>query len=150
MSLRVARRSVTPGLDTDTERKEIETTFVRLRLIVALIMGSVKEASQVAEVDDSKNLTISFEGRPYSHPLPLSLPLEEQVYKLGLGTYLADYLGLNAALYEWAESYDSKDWDRLRKCIAPTLRVRSFPFPLSAPFSRSFPRPRHPSRNEEK
>lgn len=35
-----------------------------------------------------------------------------------------DYLGLNAALYEWADSYDSKDWDRLRKCIAPTLRVR--------------------------
>jgi scytalone dehydratase len=34
-----------------------------------------------------------------------------------------DYLGLNAALYEWADSYDSKDWDRLRKCIAPTLRV---------------------------
>ncbi|CAI4217116.1 unnamed protein product [Parascedosporium putredinis] len=39
-----------------------------------------------------------------------------------------DYLGLNAALYEWADSYDSKDWDRLRKCIAPTLRIdyRSF------------------------
>ena len=35
----------------------------------------------------------------------------------------ADYLGLNAAAYEWADSYDSKDWDRLRKCIAPTLRV---------------------------
>ncbi|KAF6803652.1 scytalone dehydratase [Colletotrichum musicola] len=33
-----------------------------------------------------------------------------------------DYLGLNAALYEWADSYDSKDWDRLRKCIAPELR----------------------------
>ena len=54
-----------------------------------------------------------------------------------------DYLGLNAALYEWAESYDSKvssglflstcaqrlqDWDRLAACIAPTMRVdyRSF------------------------
>lgn len=33
-----------------------------------------------------------------------------------------------AANYEWADSYDTKDWDRLRKCIAPTLRVdyRSF------------------------
>ena len=40
------------------------------------------------------------------------------------GTDGLDYLGLNAALYEWADSYDSKDWDRLRKCIAPTLRVR--------------------------
>lgn len=33
-----------------------------------------------------------------------------------------------AAVFEWAESYDSKDWKRLEKCIAPTLRVdyRSF------------------------
>ncbi|CAK7207746.1 Scytalone dehydratase [Sporothrix eucalyptigena] len=39
-----------------------------------------------------------------------------------------DYLGLLSAAYEWADSYDSKDWDRLRRCIAPTLRIdyRSF------------------------
>ncbi|KAI9776505.1 MAG: Scytalone dehydratase [Geoglossum umbratile] len=39
-----------------------------------------------------------------------------------------DYLGLNTALLEWADSYDSKDWDRLAKCIAPTMIVdyRSF------------------------
>jgi scytalone dehydratase len=39
-----------------------------------------------------------------------------------------DYLGLTTCLVEWADSYDSKDWDRLRKCIAPTLRIdyRSF------------------------
>lgn len=36
--------------------------------------------------------------------------------------------GCMAAVFEWAESYDSKDWARLRKCIAPTLRIdyRSF------------------------
>ncbi|KAK5017709.1 Scytalone dehydratase [Cryomyces antarcticus] len=34
-----------------------------------------------------------------------------------------DLIGLQAAVYEWADSYDSKDWDRLRKCIAPTLKV---------------------------
>src|SRR3954462_3856812 len=34
-----------------------------------------------------------------------------------------DFLGLNTCLYEWADSYDSKDWERLSKCIAPTLRV---------------------------
>lgn len=34
-----------------------------------------------------------------------------------------DFLGLSEAAFEWADSYDSKDWDRLRKCIAPTLRV---------------------------
>lgn len=40
----------------------------------------------------------------------------------------SDYLGLNAALFEWAESYDSKNWARLRACVAPTMRIdyRSF------------------------
>ncbi|KAF2666832.1 Scytalone dehydratase [Microthyrium microscopicum] len=39
-----------------------------------------------------------------------------------------DYLGLNTALFEWADSYDAKDWERLSKVIAPTLRIdyRSF------------------------
>jgi len=39
-----------------------------------------------------------------------------------------DYLGLNHALFEWADSYDAKDWERLSRCIAPTLRIdyRSF------------------------
>ncbi|KAI1772554.1 Scytalone dehydratase [Hypoxylon cercidicola] len=39
-----------------------------------------------------------------------------------------DFLGLQACVVEWADSYDTKDWDRLRKCIAPTLRIdyRSF------------------------
>lgn len=36
--------------------------------------------------------------------------------------------GCMAAVYEWACSYDTKDWNRLSKCIAPTLRIdyRSF------------------------
>jgi hypothetical protein len=34
-----------------------------------------------------------------------------------------DIAGCQVALFEWAESYDTKDWDRLAKCIAPTLRV---------------------------
>ena len=43
-------------------------------------------------------------------------------------SFTTDYLGLTTCLFEWADSYDSKDWDRLAKCIAPTLRVdyRSF------------------------
>ena len=39
------------------------------------------------------------------------------------------HLGLNHALFEWADSYDAKDWERLSKCIAPTLRVGPFPQP---------------------
>lgn len=34
-----------------------------------------------------------------------------------------DVIDCQAALFEWAESFDSKDWDRLSKCIAPTLYV---------------------------
>ncbi|KAF4581218.1 conidial pigment biosynthesis scytalone dehydratase Arp1 [Ophiocordyceps camponoti-floridani] len=34
-----------------------------------------------------------------------------------------DYLELNDLLFEWGDSYDSKDWDRLRGIIAPTLYV---------------------------
>lgn len=42
-------------------------------------------------------------------------------------TNFSDYMGLLSAAYEWADSYDSKDWDRLRRCIAPTLRVSFCP-----------------------
>ncbi|KAG5970579.1 hypothetical protein E4U55_001579 [Claviceps digitariae] len=34
-----------------------------------------------------------------------------------------DLSACQAALFEWAESYDTKDWARLSKCIAPTLHV---------------------------
>ena len=35
----------------------------------------------------------------------------------------SDVLQCQEALFEWAESFDTKDWDRLGKCIAPTLYV---------------------------
>ncbi|KAF4240424.1 hypothetical protein CNMCM6805_004944 [Aspergillus fumigatiaffinis] len=33
-----------------------------------------------------------------------------------------------SALFEWADSYDTKDWERLKKSVAPSLRIdyRSF------------------------
>ncbi|EHY59741.1 Scytalone dehydratase [Exophiala dermatitidis] len=39
-----------------------------------------------------------------------------------------DYQGCLTAYFEWAEAYDSKDWDRLRRIVAPTVRIdyRSF------------------------
>ncbi|KUI65329.1 Scytalone dehydratase [Cytospora mali] len=36
---------------------------------------------------------------------------------------MEDILGCQTALYEWAESYDTKDWDRLSNCIAPSLCI---------------------------
>ena len=43
---------------------------------------------------------------------------------------LLDILGCQTVLFEWAESYDTKDWDRLVKCVAPTVRVNLVPFLL--------------------
>ncbi|KAM4065016.1 scytalone dehydratase [Hirsutella rhossiliensis] len=34
-----------------------------------------------------------------------------------------DYLDLSALLFDWGDSYDAKDWDRLRGIIAPSLYV---------------------------
>lgn len=34
-----------------------------------------------------------------------------------------DVVGCQAAVFEWAESYDTKDWERLAQCVTPTLHV---------------------------
>lgn len=34
-----------------------------------------------------------------------------------------DITACETVLFEWAESYDGKDWERLERCIAPSLRV---------------------------
>ena len=34
-----------------------------------------------------------------------------------------DYLELRNLAFEWAESFDTKDWERLRRCLAPSLRL---------------------------
>jgi Scytalone dehydratase len=61
-------------------------------------------------------------------PLPLVFTHHQPL------THQKDVLGCQAALYEWAESYDTKDWDRLSKCIAPTLRVGLPLLPHSPPY----------------
>jgi hypothetical protein len=58
---------------------------------------------------------ITFEGK---------YPTMVQVARSAALICVIEYLGCSEAAFEWADSYDSKDWDRLRKCIAPTLRVR--------------------------
>ena len=35
----------------------------------------------------------------------------------------ADILECQAAIFEWAESFDTKDWERLSRCVSPTLYV---------------------------
>ncbi|TVY86692.1 Scytalone dehydratase, partial [Lachnellula willkommii] len=36
---------------------------------------------------------------------------------------ISDYLELNNVAYEWASSYDTKDWTRLRRCLAPSITL---------------------------
>jgi scytalone dehydratase len=34
-----------------------------------------------------------------------------------------DYLDICNLAFEWAQSYDNKDWDRLQRCLAPSIRL---------------------------
>ncbi|KAI9660351.1 MAG: hypothetical protein M1821_009701 [Bathelium mastoideum] len=34
-----------------------------------------------------------------------------------------DYLAMRNIAFEWSESYDNKDWERLRKILAPAVRL---------------------------
>ncbi|KAF3407934.1 putative scytalone dehydratase [Talaromyces pinophilus] len=43
--------------------------------------------------------------------------------KPNLDISFQDFLELSKVVFDWADSYDSKDWDRLRGIIAPTLTV---------------------------
>jgi len=36
---------------------------------------------------------------------------------------LSDYLAINNVAFEWAHSYDTKDWDRLQNILAPSTRL---------------------------
>ncbi|MCJ1446843.1 MAG: hypothetical protein MMC23_007350 [Stictis urceolatum] len=36
---------------------------------------------------------------------------------------LSDYIDIRNVAFEWAESYDTKDWERLRACLAPSVRL---------------------------
>lgn len=49
----------------------------------------------------------------------------EQIRLANLHAEDSDIISCQAALFEWAESFDTKDWTRLAGCIAPTLYVRS-------------------------
>ena len=56
----------------------------------------------------------TFEGARYQNQV------KHDIYLL---TNRTEVMGCQTACFEWADSYDSKDWKRLEKCIAPTLRV---------------------------
>lgn len=43
----------------------------------------------------------------------------------------SDYLTLSEITFEWGDSYDDKDWVRLRAILAPTLMVKDTPLPSS-------------------
>ncbi|KAL6800777.1 Scytalone dehydratase [Trichoderma sp. SZMC 28013] len=36
---------------------------------------------------------------------------------------IQDYLSINNLAFEWAESYDTKDWGRLKESLAPSIRL---------------------------
>jgi scytalone dehydratase len=34
-----------------------------------------------------------------------------------------DYVDIRNLAFEWVQSYDNKDWDRLHRCLAPSIRL---------------------------
>ena len=40
-----------------------------------------------------------------------------------INLHVLDVVGCQTAVFEWAESYDTKDWERLAQCVTPTLHV---------------------------
>jgi scytalone dehydratase len=34
-----------------------------------------------------------------------------------------DYLDVGNVAFEWAQSYGTKDWERLQRCCAPSIRL---------------------------
>lgn len=93
-------------------------------------------------VPHSSGRPLSFEGTSFSScvleipPLQCQPSFVRSVHTHGtywqlltpISPFSPDYLALNAVLFEWADAYDSKDWDRLSRVLAPTLNVdyRSF------------------------
>ena len=54
--------------------------------------------------------------RPGKHELTLR-------QHLLLTTDLADHIELGNLVFEWVQSYDTKDWERLKQCLAPSTRL---------------------------
>lgn len=40
-----------------------------------------------------------------------------------LTSAISDYLEMRNVAFEWAQSYDNKDWERLRRILAPSVRL---------------------------
>ncbi|KAF3017104.1 hypothetical protein E8E14_008541 [Neopestalotiopsis sp. 37M] len=36
---------------------------------------------------------------------------------------LSDYIALRSLAFEWAESYDTKNWEQLKQCLAPSTSL---------------------------
>ncbi len=55
----------------------------------------------------------------------------------------SDYLTLSEITFEWGDSYDDKDWVRLRAILAPTLMVKDTSLParldINAPTDTIYP-----------
>jgi len=43
--------------------------------------------------------------------------------KMSTDIALSDYLEVSNVAFEWAQSYDTKDWERLQRCLAPSVKL---------------------------
>ncbi|KAL8715830.1 MAG: hypothetical protein Q9220_000497 [cf. Caloplaca sp. 1 TL-2023] len=76
--------------------------------------------TQVSPRNDRPAARISFDGK--SIPTIVRHILDGEPADSGLIQSL-DYLSLSEITFEWGDSYDAKDWRRLRAILAPTLMI---------------------------
>ena len=89
--------------------------------------------------NNSSTQKISFDGMKFLYPTLLALQRSWTDTAPG-----QDYLCLSEITFEWGESYDGKDWVRLRRILAPTLKVsvqhrNNLSFPTSISTNKGYP-----------
>ena len=108
-----------------------DITISRLHLQEALnrywSSGQVMTINGVKSSTPSPTSKISFEGKAtvfMKYSFKISLAGNNSDTGPPHSLIQTDYLSLSEITFEWGDSYDDKDWDRLRKILAPTLMVR--------------------------
>ena len=81
---------------------------------------------------DTTPSKISFEGTSGNQTMGMVAVSSEHVcffvlhrQKLKRKSKCSEFLALSEITFEWSDSYDNKDWARLRTILAPSLMVRS-------------------------
>lgn len=112
----------------------IEISFSRVQLQDSLnrYWASAMTSNGVSHSPPVATQRISFDGKLTDVLIHASLllccPCKRSIWFTRI-----EYLSLSEIAFEWGDSYDEKDWNRLRKILAPTMMVCEILKRLSIP-----------------